>query len=260
MEELDERQLGVDEVTSLALTGYGHFTTMRVEGGAIRGLGLHFARLARDCRTVFGTELNLHQVRQELCRAVDLTDDDVVIRITVFDPELSLPHPAGPAAPRILVTTRPAPAVPQGPMRVQPVRHLRQVAGVKHTGLFDSLHLRRAAQLDGFDDVLFHGDELGISEGATWNVGFFDGRRPLWPQAEHLPGVTEALLTEAHGGFTSRAVTLNQLPSMETAFATNAAVGVRPIAAIGSVPFATDHPILSELRDRYAEIAAEQPH
>ncbi|WBP85584.1 aminotransferase class IV [Kitasatospora cathayae] len=259
MEELDERQLGVDEITSLALTGYGHFTTMRVEGGAIRGLGLHFARLARDCRTVFGAELNLDQVSQELCRAVDLTTDDIIVRITVFDPDLSLPHPAGPAAPRILVTTRPAPAVPQGPMRVQPVRHLRQVAGVKHTGLFDSLHLRRAAQLDGFDDALFHGDELGISEGATWNVGFFDGHRVVWPQAEHLPGVTEALLTGIHERCVSRTVTLDQLPAMEAAFATNAAVGVRPISAIGSVPFAADHPILAELRDRYAEIEPEQP-
>ncbi|MFD5468176.1 aminotransferase class IV [Kitasatospora sp. NPDC127059] len=261
MKELDGRQVGVDEITSLALVGYGHFTTMRVEGGSIRGLALHFARLARDCRTVFGTELDLEHVRQELLHALDLTDDEnaFVARITVFDPDLILTHPAGPTAPRVLVTTRPAPELPQGPLRVRPVRHLRQVAGVKHTGLFDSLHLRRAAQLDGFDDALFHDDELGISEGATWNVGFFDGRRLVWPRAEHLPGVTESLLTEAHGGFVSRTVTLDDLPSMEAAFATNAAVGVRPISAIGTVPFATDHPVLTELRHRYAEITAEDP-
>ncbi|MER7672406.1 aminotransferase class IV [Kitasatospora sp. NPDC096128] len=261
MEELDGRQVGVDEITSLTLTGYDHFTTMRVEGGAIRGLALHFARLARDCRADFGTELDVDHVRQKLSRRLDLTgnENDVVARITVFDPDLSLTHPAGPAAPRILVTTRPAPEPPQGPLRVRPVRHLRQVAGVKHTGLFDSRHLRRAAQLKGLDDALFHGDELWISEGATWKVGFFDGRRLVWPQGEHLPGVTDSLLTQAHESFFLLTVMLDHLPSTEAAFATNAAVGVRPISAIGAVPFVMDHPVLAELRRRYAEITAEEP-
>ncbi|MGF1426768.1 aminotransferase class IV [Kitasatospora sp. LaBMicrA B282] len=256
MEDLDGAQPGLDEVTALALTGYGHFTTMRVENGSVRGLTRHLARLERDCRTVFGAALDLDLVRRELRRAAAGSSGTVVVRVTVFDPDLSLAHPAGEARPQLLVTTRPAPPVPQGPFRVQPVRHLRQVPRVKHTGLFDGLYLRRAAQLAGYDDVLFTPDGREVAEGATWNVGFFDGRQVLWPQAEQLPGITMALLAEAPGHLT-RPVLLDELPTMQAAFATNAAVGVRPIAAVGAVEFPAEHPVLDRLRAQYAAITPE---
>lgn len=245
-----------EELTALALTGYGHFTTMHVGDGAVRGLSLHVARLVRDCRSVFGAELAPESILRELREALDGTPGDVVARVTVFDPELGLAHPSGPAHPRLLVTTRPAPASP-GPLRAAPLRYVRQVAEVKHTGLFESLYVRRAAQLDGFDDALFVTDEGEVSEGATWNVGFVEGDTVVWPRADQLPGITMALLKGTPGRSVTRAVTLDQLPAMQAAFATNAAVGVRPIAAVGTVRFATDHPVLAELGERYAAITPE---
>ena len=35
-------------IESLALTNYGHFTTMRVEDGRVRGLGMHLDRLVSE--------------------------------------------------------------------------------------------------------------------------------------------------------------------------------------------------------------------
>ncbi|QKW09797.1 aminotransferase class IV family protein [Streptomyces sp. NA04227] len=257
MGELDGGPVSTDALASLALTGYGHFTTMRVENGAVRGLGLHLDRLARDCRAVFGTALDLDAVRAHLRHALPDAEGTVIARVTVFDPALGLAHPAAPAHPRVLVTTRPAPEVPQPPLRVRPVTYLRQVAAVKHTGLFESLHLRRAAQLEGFDDALFVSPDGEISEGATWNIGFHDGERVLWPQAEQLPGTTRELLSRTTVVQHTGPVTLAQLPSLRAAFATNAAVGVRPLAAIGSVRFPADHPAVTELQDAYARIAPE---
>ncbi len=246
-----------DDITALALTGYGHFTTMRVEDGAVRGLGLHLDRLARDCRTLFGTGLDRRAVRGQVRDAVGGRPGTVVVRVTVFDPALSLADPAGARAPRTLVTTRPAPALPPGPMRVRPVEHRRGVPQVKGVGLFDSLYLRRQAQLAGFDDALFTAGEEGIAEGATWNIGFFDGNSVVWPDAAHLPGVTMALLDRAHGRCRTAPVGLAELPSMRAAFATNAAVGVRPVSAVGDVAFPADHPVLAELRSVYGRIAPE---
>lgn len=53
----------VDQITVLALTNYGHFTTMLVDDNRVRGLSLHLDRLARDCRELFDTTLELDRVR-----------------------------------------------------------------------------------------------------------------------------------------------------------------------------------------------------
>lgn len=69
MAELNGRPVGADELQALALTNYGHFTSMRVEDGRVRGLALHLERLARDCRAVFGAELDTGRVRELARRA-----------------------------------------------------------------------------------------------------------------------------------------------------------------------------------------------
>ncbi|NKI44259.1 aminotransferase class IV [Streptomyces physcomitrii] len=257
MGELDGGPVSTEALEALALTGYGHFTTMRVQDGAVRGLSLHLARLVRDCRAVFGTALDPEAVRERLRGALAGRTGALVARVTVFDPALGLARPADGARPRILVTTREAPALPPQPLRVTPVTYVRQCAGVKHTGLFESLYLRRRAQLDGWDDALFVSPGGEISEGATWNTGFWDGERLLWPAAEQLPGVTRELLAATELPQAERPLTLDQLPGLQAAFATNAAVGVRPLAAVGEVAFPADHPVLARLTAAYDRIAPE---
>ncbi|MFF8732617.1 aminotransferase class IV [Streptomyces sp. NPDC015171] len=249
----------VEQMTCLALTNYGHFTTMRLEDGGIRGLSLHLDRLVRDCAEVFGAPLDpervLHWVRQE----VGAESGPLVVRVTVFDPALDLAHPAGKADPHILVTTRPAGALPPPPLAVTALPFHRDAAAVKHVALFGQLRLRRAAQLDGFDDVLFTDSDGRISEGCTWNVGFVDGAgEVIWPDAEMLPGVTMRLLRSAHGPGVARAVRSTELPSLRAAFATSAAVGVRAIQRIDDVRFPDDDPVPAALREAYAALPAER--
>ena len=73
MAELNGVPASLDEVRSLALTNYGHFTTMRVEDQRVRGLGLHMQRLVRDCREVFDTDLEPDHVRQFVRHALAAT-------------------------------------------------------------------------------------------------------------------------------------------------------------------------------------------
>ncbi|MGK5559098.1 aminotransferase class IV, partial [Actinomadura kijaniata] len=194
MAELDGEPVGVEQLAALALVNYGHFTTMRVEGGGVRGLGLHLDRLTRDCRALFGVEPDVGRVRRLARRAVAGTDAPVVVRVTLFDPGLDLGRPVGNGEPRVLVTARPAGERPVPGMRVRTVRYSRDMPEVKHVGLFGAVLRRRAAQAEGFDDALFVDAGSSVTEGTTWNVGFFDGRRVVWPDAEALPGVTMRLL------------------------------------------------------------------
>lgn len=247
----------VARVAALGLLNYGHFTTMRVEDGRVRGPGLHLERLARDCRVLFGTELDTAAVRAQLRAAVPLRGA-VTARVTVFDPGLPLERPGAEARPRALVTTRPPAAGEPGPLRVRTAPYERDLPQVKHVGLFGLVHRRRLAQLAGADDALLVDRHGAVTEGTTWNVGFFDGRELVWPDGESLPGVTAALLARAHTGPQRRErVTVDGLGRFEAAFALNAGVGVRPLARIDDVDFDPRHPVLARLRQDYAAVPAE---
>ncbi|WP_030196222.1 aminotransferase class IV family protein [Streptomyces sp. NRRL S-87] len=255
MAELNGEPVGLAQLQSLALTNYGHFTTMRVDDGRVRGLGLHLQRLRRDCRTLFGVDLDVQRVRELARRAVPGTGSTTV-RVTVFDPTLDLGHPATADDPQVLVTSRPAGALPLPPLRVRSTVYVRDVPGVKSVGLFAGLHHRRRAQLDGFDDALFLDRDRTVSEGATWNIGFHDGSRVVWPSAQCLHGVTMDLLKGAHDHVT-RPVHLDELPSVRAAFATNAAIGVRAVGGIDGIELPGSHEVVDSLRTAYTAIEGE---
>ncbi|MFD3539359.1 aminotransferase class IV [Streptomyces sp. NPDC058662] len=259
--ELDGAAADPEALRALALVNYGHFTTMRVEDGRVRGLAAHLERLRRDCRAVFDAELDLDGVRRHLGRAVAGSaaggGAPLIVRVTVFDPALDLGRPSAPAAPRVLVTTRPAGPLAPPPMRVVSVPYERDAPAVKHTGLFGALHARRTAQRGGFDDALFLGRDELVSEGPTWNVGFVDADGTVvWPAAEVLPGVTMELLRRHHPHVVTP-VTREAAHGMRAAFATNAGIGVRAVTAIDTAPFPPDDPVLAALRETYRSLPAD---
>lgn len=252
MQHIDGRPVTASDLQALALVGLGHFTTLRVQDGGVRGLDLHLRRLARDARDVFQVGLDEDLVRRHIRRAIADEPADVIVRITLFDPSLSLAHPGGAAAPRMLVTPRAVGGAE--PMRVRSAAHEREHPRIKHVGLFGALRERRLAQQAGFDDAVFV-DRAGlVTEGPTWNVGFVRAGRVIWPEADALDGVTRALLDD-HG--TPEPVTLDDARRMDAAFALSAGVGVRPIASLDDAIFRVDDPALARLREAYAAIPAE---
>lgn len=52
-------------------------------------------------------------------------------------------------------------------------------------------------------------------------------------------------------------VTLGQLADVDAVFATNAAVGIRPVSAIDDIQWPDEHPVLTILRKEYADIPTE---
>jgi branched-subunit amino acid aminotransferase/4-amino-4-deoxychorismate lyase len=222
----------------------------------VRGLALHLERLTRDCRTLFAADLDTDQVRHQIRQAIDGTSGSFVVRVTIYDPALELAHPGGQTAPQILVTTRPAADNPAPPMRVQSTVYRREIPTAKHVGLFGAMHARRDAQLAGFDDVLFTDDSGNVLEGATWNIGFIQDGKVVWPSGDSLAGVTMDLIKTC-GHTNTATVNLADLPAMQAAFATNTSVGVRPVSAVNATEWPVDHPALEALRKEYADIPAD---
>lgn len=258
MAELNGVPITVQQLQSLALNNYGHFTSMLVEDGGVQGFSLHLDRLVHDCRRVFDAELDRERVRELIRHATSGIANTQVVRVTVFDPSLELGRPGTDADPHVLVTTRPAPGHALPPLRLQTASYAREMPEVKHVGLFGTLRLRRAAQRAGFDDVLFTSADGTISEGATWNIGFVTDDGIAWPDAECLPGVTMALLTEAIEIPAKRqAIKVGELDGMQAAFVTNAAVGVRPVAGIDGYEWPDSNPLLDDLKKVYEDIPTE---
>ncbi|MCX4884803.1 aminotransferase class IV family protein [Streptomyces sp. NBC_00847] len=261
MATLDGNSVSADDLLPLALTNSGHFTSMRVDGdGSIRGLTLHMERLVRDCKTVWGADLDTALVRDYVRRGLEGQSGPCVVRVTIYDPKVEMGHPADADEPHILVSVRSAGALPPEPLRAMSVPYERDLPEVKHVGLFGALHARAAAQRAGFGDALFVGREGLVSEGGTWNVAFIDGNGTVvWPQAPVLPGVTMALLQKHASGVEHRTapVTLDQAKRMAAAFATNTSIGVRALSAIDDKELPTEHPVLSALRETYLSIPGE---
>ncbi len=254
MAQLDGRPANVEELQALALTNYGHFTSFRVDDGRVQGLDLHLGRLVHDCRELFAADLDVDLVRHYLREAIP-AQGIAMVRVTVFDPDIDFGHPDRATKPHILITQREAPTLPQSPLSVRAFAYSRTEPAIKSVDLFASLRLRRAAQLTGFDDVLFMDDEQSISEGATWNIGFFDGTDVIWPSAPHLAGVTMRLLQTVRGSRMSP-VGLSDVASMKAVFATNTASGVRAITQIDQFTFPAKPEIVDQLRAKFADIPA----
>ncbi|MGH3904312.1 MAG: aminotransferase class IV family protein [Pseudonocardiaceae bacterium] len=257
MAELNGVPADVEQIKALALYNYGHFTSMRVDDHRVRGLSLHLERLTRDCQKVFDVELDPDRVRYLVRHVLADKSGPLVVRVTVFDSALELAHPGADAEPQVLVTTRPVAESPPPPLRVQSTYHRRELPEVKHVGLFGLVRERRLAQRNGFDDALLTDARSNVAEGATWNIGFFDGERIVWPEADCLRGVTMTLINQAHSGNTATApVSLAEASEMRAVFATNAAVGVRAISTIDGTQWTDIASIISVLRKEYDELPA----
>ncbi|WP_405652629.1 aminotransferase class IV [Streptomyces sp. RK9] len=257
---LDGTPATAGDLSALALYNYGHFTTLRVERGCVRGLALHLRRLADDCRTLFAADLDTGAVRAALRCVADRSEGPVTVRVTVCAPEMSLDCPDT-LTPVALISTRPAPPDVPPPLRLATAAHVRDLPEVKHTALFGTLRLRRDARRRGFDDALLLDHDDRVQEGTTFNVCGWDGTRLLWPRAHCLPGVTARLLRDAAtaGGVPSRdaPVTRSELLALRGVFATNAAFGVRPVTAVDGTAVPVDGELLATLRSLYAGVPAE---
>jgi branched-subunit amino acid aminotransferase/4-amino-4-deoxychorismate lyase len=259
--QLDGSPVGADELATLALYNYGHFTSMRVQDLKVRGLSLHLKRLEEDSTALHGRPISRDRVRELVKKALEDGPETALARVTIFSPDLDMSHPGETGEPRVLVTTRPAGPDSDAPMRVKSVLFRRDLPSVKHVGLFGQISHRRAAQLDGFDDAVFVDADGAFMEGATWNIGFVRDDQVVWPEADVLVGVTMRLLQDclceydmAHKTEQLRRCDLSKVSG---AFATNAAIGVRAISAIDEHEFDVDAKALAQIKEAYLSTPAE---
>ena len=255
--ELNGAKAGVDALRHAVLTNYGHFTSMQVRDGSVRGLDLHLDRLARATSELFGSVLDLDRVRAWMRQAIGGSSLPLSLRVQVFARALDRDHLDRPVAPDVLVLTTPARTMETTPLRVRSVRYQREAPHIKHVGTFGLFQQKRLAQLQGFDDALFVADDDAVAEGTIWNIGLFDGEQVVWPDAPALDGISMQLLKAGLPAIgvpsVTRRVDLAGLAGFRAAFFTNSSCVARPLACIDEVGFEVDH-VLADMLARAMDV------
>jgi 4-amino-4-deoxychorismate lyase len=240
--QLNGREPTPDELHRMAIGNYGHFTSMQVRDGRVRGMALHLARLDDGNEMFFGRrgdvddELRLRGwIRQALGAVADAS-----VRVTVT--ELGV----------LVSVGDPVPDDPRPPLRVRTDGYERPWPAQKHAATMGLRYARRAAAAVGYDDALFIGRDGRVREGSMWNVAFWDGAQVVFPDAPMLKGVTMVLLQIAlsmtGNPWTLRPVRVAELPDLLAAAAINSQCPAQPIGSIGDVVFGEQEKLVSALR------------
>lgn len=237
--ELNGREPTVAELAAIAVTNYGHFTSMQVRGGRVRGMALHLARLDDGCEKFFGDRGDVDdelRLRSWIRHALG-DRGDASVRVAYTDQG-------------VLISVADPVEAPEAPIRVRTEVYERPWPEQKHAATMGLRYAQRTALEAGFDDALFVTRDGLISEGSVWNVAFWDGGQVVLPTAPMLKGVTVVLLQIAMSmtgvPWTMRPVRRDELPDLLAAAALNSHYPGRRIAAIDDVVF-DEHEKLTEI-------------
>lgn len=252
---IDGQPASPGDLAHQALVNYGAYTSLRVEGGAARGLALHLARLEQSALALFGEAVAEGRLR-DLMRLAVGGREACWLRVSLFSPEIGHRDPTYIGAPRVMTAVFDPPPPLAGSVRLMTLDYEREAPELKHTATFGLMRARRAARAAGFDDALFVDRAGRISEGSLWNIGFVQGDTVLWPQATMLTGVTQAVLRDAleKTGVTqqTRPVTCDDLRTFDGAFLCNSATPAASVTAIDGLTLSEPSALVQRLRGLWA--------
>jgi branched-subunit amino acid aminotransferase/4-amino-4-deoxychorismate lyase len=264
--QLNADPVHLDDPGLLTATGYGHFTSMQVRAGRVRGLDLHLDRLDRASSELFGHGIAADRVLSYLRTALARSaSGDGSIRVNAFSRDRALLN-GTPVEPDLLITVS-APVEPAAePPRLLAVEHERAVPHLKHTGTFSLVYEIRQARLAGYDNALFHDRTGHVSEASVWNICFATEGKLVWPSAAALPGI--AMLTLQAGLDALKVsreaipIPLTALPTFDAAYLTNSIDPALPVASITTPAGTTQykpHPPSATLIAEAYEAVPPQP-
>ncbi|MEV7628220.1 aminotransferase class IV [Actinoplanes sp. NPDC089786] len=228
--ELNGQPPSAQALATIAVTNYGHFTSMQVRDGKVRGMALHLARLDDANEKFFGDRGDVDdelRLRSWIRHALgDRSDASVRVAYTDEGVLISVSDPV---------------EEPTTPIRVRTELYERPWPEQKHSATMGLRYAQRTAREAGYDDALFIGPDTLIREGSTWNVAFWDGGQVVLPMAPMLKGVTIVLLQIAMSmtgiPWTTRPVRRDDLPDLLAAAAVNSHSPARRIAAVDDIVF-----------------------
>lgn len=257
---IDGEPASAADLAHQVLFPYGAFTSFRVEGGGVRGLGLHLARLEASAIELFGEAVGEARLRELMRGALD-GRRDAWLRVSLFSRKVWMRESDWIGAPGVMIGVFDPPPPLASSVRLHPQVHEREAAHLKHVATFGLMRGRRLAKQAGFDDALFVGEDGRVAEGTVWNIGLIAGDRIVWPEAPMLAGVAQALIEanlQAVGlSSETRPVRVEDLGAFDGAFICNSATPACAVTAIGDRALATEAAVIARLGEAWSLAPAE---
>ncbi len=229
------------------LLGDGLFETMAARDGKIIFADLHFDRLARGAATL---GIDIPFPKAELISAITslLTETGMrdlgsaAVRLTLTrgtGPRGLAPSPD--AKPTVLITCAPTPTLKESVSAITATGRRNEfspTANVKTLTYLDQVMARREADSAGADDAILLNTQGKVTCATAANLFLWDSNTLITPPLTDgcLDGTTRRTILEvAHqAGITAfeESITASTLANVESAFLTNALVGLQPLNAI----------------------------
>lgn len=262
--QLDNEIIEINpEIQSLALYGYAVFSaftaTKNENKWKIKGLELHLARLERDSNAIFGISTDQERIKKGILFFLNSHSEQhsMVVRVTLFPKNFSLAQPEKIEDIHVLISGRPHSSVKNKPLKLTIIDERRIFAQHKTTNMISNLYARAVAHQNGFDDALMSINNF-VTEGATWNIFFFDGINLVTPELSDnllLPGITRHILIKnsSNCGFNvlEQKISISDIKNYKLAFITNAAIGVSTVTSIDNIVFYEYNAIIENILNIY---------
>ena len=238
-ELLESAELRVSPLGDGFMYAHGLFETLRSLDGRPVFLDRHFRRLQEAARTL-GLELptSLDEWRERLARLAHANQlGDGSFKIVRFR------DVGGVGEFAVSRATGYTPEQYERGFRLRTAGTPRSGAmhAMKSLAYLENLFAKRAAQAEGFDEVVFADPTGNLLEGAGSNLFAVLGGRVFTPPATNLlPGVARSVVLELCGATAeARSLTLELVAAAEELFVTNAIMGVMPVSELDGRRFNT---------------------
>jgi branched-subunit amino acid aminotransferase/4-amino-4-deoxychorismate lyase len=236
-ELVEAAELRVSPLGDGFMYAHGLFETIRALAGVPVFLDHHVARLQLGARAV-ALELptNLDEWRDRLARLARANQlGDGSFKLVRYRDVGGVAEFAVSRA-----TSYPPEVYARGfRVRTAPMARAGALQGVKSLAHLENLLAKRAAQAEGFDEVIFADPSGNLLEGAGTNLFVVvDGQVITAPLGDILPGVARGVVLQLCGAqAVERRLTPELVAAAEEIFVTNAILGVMPVAELDQCRF-----------------------
>ena len=250
-----------ETIADALLNGYAAFTSMQVEGGGVRGLDLHIARLRDSANALFGSAPAEARLCDNMRAALVDAPSRVSLRVQLYLPSITPRRTDPRGVPDVLVrVSDPLPPI-RGNLRLGLTPYQRENPLLKHVATFGAMQASRQVRQAGFDDALFVDADGCVSEGSTWSLGLVHDGRIIWPKAAKLASTGQALISQGQDfdglDEQTRPVHVDELGQFQHAFVTNSATPACPVQSIGDHELSDNPGLIDQLQAAWASNAPQ---